>query len=74
MSQVRVTRDVAADENHNYLGRAAAKGEVFYVFIGHTYGCVRTRLDVTGGLALSEHGPTIYPFFEFPCDAIEAIP
>lgn len=70
MSQVRVTRDVAADEKHNYIGREAVKGELFHIFISCTYGCV----DNIEGIALSEHGPTIYPFFEFPRDAIEVIP
>ena len=67
MSQVRATRDVSADDPHNFLGRDVAKGEVFYTFLSCTYGCV----DDIAGIALSEHGPFEYPCFEFPQDAIE---
>jgi hypothetical protein len=74
MSQVRVTRDVSADDPHNFLGRDVEAGEVFYAFCGHTFGCVRERLDGTGGVALSENGSFDHPFFEFPQDAVEAIP
>lgn len=62
---VRVTRDVAAGEEHNYLGRDVRQGEIFYRFSGHTYGCIRWP-----GVALSEKQGE-YPFFEFPEDAIE---
>lgn len=64
---VRVTRDVPASEEHNYLGRDVKEGEIFYRFNQHTYGCVRFP-----GVALSvEQGE--YPFFEFPGDAVEDI-
>ncbi len=63
---VRVTRDVAIDEEHNYADRAVKEGEYLFTFIGATYGCV----DDCGGIALSEVEGK-YPFFEFPRDAIE---
>ena len=65
---VRVTRDVTKDDQHNYLGRDVKAGEIFYLFRGHTYGCVRGP----EGIALSERANE-YPFFEFPADAIEEV-
>lgn len=59
-----VTRDVAEDEAHNYLGRAAHVGESFYAFTGITWGAV----DWDAGLALCEDPRG--PFFEFPRDAV----
>jgi hypothetical protein len=69
MSVVIVTRDVAADEPCNYLGRAVSKGERFYTFHEPTYGAV----DDINGIALSETTGQ-YPFFEFPRDAVEVTP
>jgi hypothetical protein len=69
MTKVRVTRDVPAGDAHNYLGRDAAEGEVFYLFTGPVYACV----DDFNGIALSEGGPASHPFFEFPRDAVEVI-
>ena len=63
--RVIVTRDVAADEPHNFLRRDVAAGEVFYTFHQCTYGCV----DTVEGVALSETQDE-YPFFEFPRDAV----
>ena len=65
---VIVTRDVAGDEEHNYLGRAVSKGEKFYTFHEPTYGAV----DEWNGIALSETAGQ-YPFFEFPRDAVEVL-
>lgn len=62
---VTVTRDVPDSDPHNHLGRDVSEGETFYIYYGHTYGCV----DTINGIALSERdGQT--PFFEFPLDAI----
>lgn len=63
---VTVTRDVAAGELHNYLGRDVQAGERFWTFTQMTYGSVDDR----GGIALSERNGE-YPFFEFPRDAVE---
>lgn len=65
MIAVIVTRDVSAEESHNFSGRAVKKGETLYTFDLTTYGCV----DEIDGIALSE-GPKKYPFFEFPRDAV----
>lgn len=67
--KVRVTRPVSRVEAHNFLGRDVREGECFYIFRGTTYGCV----DSQYGIALSEQLDE-YPFFEFPCDAIELVP
>jgi hypothetical protein len=64
----RVIRDVRKGEHHNFLGRAAREGEVFFRFAGATYGCI----DTYGGVALSEKDGE-YPFFEFPVDAVERL-
>jgi hypothetical protein len=63
---VIVTRDVSKEDPHNYCGRDVVKGELFYTFISPTYGCV----DSYNGIALSAEGVDIYPFFEFPRDAV----
>jgi hypothetical protein len=63
---MRVIRDVAADEKHNYLGRDVKEGEIFYRCYLATYGCV----DSMNGVALTQV-PNEYPFFEFPLDAVE---
>jgi hypothetical protein len=63
---VRVTRNVPADDEHNFTHRDVRAGEVFYVFTGTTYGCI----DYANSVALSLK-PGEYPFFEFPRDAIE---
>ena len=63
---MRVIRDVPADEEHNYLGRDAKTGEIFYRCILPTYNCV----DTHNGIALTEVQGE-YPFFEFPRDAVE---
>jgi hypothetical protein len=68
MTAMRVTRDVAASEPHNYLGRTAHTGEIFYTFHRPTYGAV----DHWNGIALSEIDGE-YPFFEFPSDAVTAV-
>jgi hypothetical protein len=65
MNAVRVTRDVAASEPHNHLGRDAKAGEIFYTFHQPTYGSVDDR----HGIALSERNGE-HPFFEFPLDAV----
>lgn len=66
MNKVMVTKNVEIDEHHNFLGRAAKEGEIFYRYFGCTYGCI----DTNGGIALSEvQGET--PFFEFPENAIK---
>lgn len=70
MKRVVVTRDVPNAERNNFLGRAASKGEIFYVFSGPTYGCV----DFSSGLALTESPDGNNPFFEFPADAVEVLP
>jgi hypothetical protein len=54
---------------HNYSGRNVQPGEVFYRFIGTTYGCV----DTSAGVALLEEGESVYPFFEFPLDAVREL-
>jgi hypothetical protein len=64
----RVTRDVAAWEDHNYAGRDVRKGELLYKFTGCTYGCI----DTYSGVALCEVEGE-YPFFEFPWSAIELV-
>lgn len=64
--EVRVTRDVPADEN--YSGRDVRAGEKLYIYDGYTYGCISYE-----GVALSER-PGETPFFEFPYDAIEEVP
>lgn len=64
---LEAVRDIAIDEPHNWLGRAVAKGEVFFVFDGVDYGCVNTN----GGIGVSEHGPHDYPVYELPSAALE---
>jgi hypothetical protein len=66
VTAVRVVRDVAASEPHNYLHRDVKAGEVFYAFTRPVYGSV----DFVNGVALSE-AEGEYPFFEFPRDAVE---
>lgn len=59
-----VVRDVAADEAHNYSGRAVPAGTVLYRFRGALYGVI----DTSHGVGLSwEHGG---PAFEFPLSAV----
>ena len=62
-----VRRDVGYEEKHNFLGRDAYEGEVFYVYQGHDYGAINRQ----GGIALSESSPFGIPFFEFPRDAVD---
>ena len=69
MRPATVTRDVAAGEPHNDLGRAVRPGEVFVVFTGPTWGCVDYD---GGGVALCEGRGQ--PFFEFPADAVREMP
>jgi len=65
--KVKVLLDVPAESPGNYLGRDVHAGEEFYVFRGVTYGCI----DTSVGIALSEKGVRIYPFFEFPREAVD---
>lgn len=66
--KVRVTRMVYYSHPNNCLGRDVFKGEEFYLFQGHTYGCVSNA-----GAALSTTDDRFAEFFEFPSDAIEVI-
>jgi hypothetical protein len=62
-----VTRSLKKGARGNHANRTVYKGEVFFGFRGNTYGSVNTE----EGIALSEYGELIYPFFEFPRDAVE---
>jgi hypothetical protein len=66
MNQVTVSRDVSMTERHNYAGRDVKKGEVLYLYMGFTYGCI----DTTYGIACTFE-PDKPPFFEFPLNAIQ---
>ena len=67
--KVRATVDVPADHQGNYLDRDVAAGEEFFVFKGHTYGCIDHRV----GIAVSETGSFEYPFAEFPNELLEDV-
>lgn len=67
IKKVRVTRNVASGDPHNYYPHSVRKGEEFWTFHGRTFGCVST-----GGIALSERAGE-GPFFEFPLDALEDV-
>lgn len=67
--KVRVLLDVPEDAPGNYSGRDVHADEELYVFAAQTYGAVNTA----DGIALSEAGEYIYPFFEFPQEAVELI-
>ena len=64
-----VTRPVGRDERYNFLGRAVAAGERFFVCTRPTYGSV----DTDHGIALTEQADGGYPFFEFPLSAVVVV-
>ena len=64
---VTVTRDVPSGEYSNSLGRAVQQGEVFYNFLGPTYGCCGPeQISLTEGV-VNGH----VQFFGFPQNAVE---
>ena len=65
--KVKVLLDVPKDAPGNFSGRDVHAGEELWVFKGNTYG----SCDTVKGIALSEHGPYAYPFFEFPREALD---
>lgn len=64
---LRVTRDVGIDEPFNWLGRAVKEGEILYKFTGGQYYVTHPRPVII----VSEHGSKVYPYCDFPADAVE---
>jgi hypothetical protein len=64
--QYVTVREVDVDEEFNWSGRTVKAGELFYRFTANNF----SSDPLPGNILLSAHGPSEYPFFEFPLSAL----